>query len=408
MAGNYSGNYGNYGGNYGNYGNLTDQQIQQILTMPDAQFNSWVQGQNTFGGQYGGGGVNTPTIGGSTIDQSIYGSGGPTNGIGGWTTDLANSSDLYNANTGAVYNPSTNQYTGGYGASTNTSGGLLNAISNLFGSGTTGAGSAANGSGLNLGGLANTALQTAPGLLALNYASNQKPFDTSNLQQALQSAQGLSTSGITQAGAQQISPQYLQQQYGQTTDPAQLQSIYNQLGANNPAYLQSVLDPMQQNLAAGYGDLQQSLAQRGISGSSFANNDLTNYLSTTGRSLSDAAASAYQGSLGQQAGVAGNIAGLSQADMTRNAGLAGQLTGVQGQNIANNLSAQQAAAQQAGANAGLQGNLAAQLANMNALAQQNQNGLYGRAFTLLGQGLSPNSSATSSLTSLLNSLGTGG
>jgi hypothetical protein len=145
-----------------------------------------------------------------------------------------------------------------------------------------------------IGGLANMAGSTIPGMLALDYARNQKPVDT-----------GL------------------------------LNDVYSNASANSPGFVQAAIDPFQQNIAAGYGDLLQSQAQRGIRGSSFGDTDIANYLSTTGRALSGAGSTAQQQALG------------------------------------------------------LQGNLAGQIANLNAQNQQIKNQLYGRAFDIFGRGLSP-------------------
>lgn len=143
-------------------------------------------------------------------------------------------------------------------------------------------------------GLLGVAGSTVPGMLALNYAKSQPNIDTS-----------------------------------------QLQSVYSQAGANTPGFVQAAIDPFQQNIAAGYGDLLQSQAQRGIRGSSFGDSDIANYLSTTGRALSGAGSTAQQQALG------------------------------------------------------LQGNLAGQIASLNAQNQQIKNQLYGRAFDVFGRGLSP-------------------
>ncbi len=150
-----------------------------------------------------------------------------------------------------------------------------------------------SGGGL-FGDLGATAARTAPGLLALGYAGSQSPINT-----------------------------------------GQLNSILGQLGGQNDAIVRAATDPMQANISAGYGDLLQSQAKRGIRGSSFGDADISNYLSTTGRSLADAGASASAGTLA------------------------------------------------------LQGNLAGNIASLNAQSQQMKNDLYGRAFDVLGRGLNP-------------------
>ena len=135
---------------------------------------------------------------------------------------------------------------------------------------------------------------TVPGALALAYAANQPGLDLTNLN-----------------------------------------SVYGKLGGNQDAIVKAATDPLQMNIAGGYGDLLQSQGLRGIRGSSFGTTDIANYLSQTGNTLANAGANAAQGSLA------------------------------------------------------LQGNLAAQIAQLQNQAQQQKNDLYGRAFDTLGRGLNP-------------------
>jgi len=137
---------------------------------------------------------------------------------------------------------------------------------------------------------------TVPGLLALAYADRQPGIDTSGLE-----------------------------------------GVLGKLGGNQDAVIKAATDPLQMNIAAGYGDLLQSQSLRGIRGSSFGNTDIANYLSTTGNTLANAGANAAEGSLQ------------------------------------------------------LQGNLAAEIAALKNQAQQTKNALFGRAFDTLGRGLNPKS-----------------
>ncbi len=156
------------------------------------------------------------------------------------------------------------------------------------------------GGGLGgLGGLLPSMAQvgsTVPGLLALAYADRQPGIDTSGLE-----------------------------------------GVLGKLGGNQDAVIKAATDPLQMNIAAGYGDLLQSQSLRGIRGSSFGNTDIANYLSTTGNTLANAGANAAEGSLQ------------------------------------------------------LQGNLAAEIAALKNQAQQTKNALFGRAFDTLGRGLNPKS-----------------
>lgn len=102
-------------------------------------------------------------------------------------------------------------------------------------------------------------------------------------------------------------------------DVGPLQGILGQLGGNQDAVVKAATDPLQMNIAAGYGDLLQSQAKRGIRGSSFGDTDIANYISQTGNSLANAGASAAQGSLSLQGNLAGNIASLkNQAQQIKN------------------------------------------------------------------------------------------
>ena len=93
-------------------------------------------------------------------------------------------------------------------------------------------------------------------------------------------------------------------------DLGQLNNISGELAGNQNAVIQAATDPLQRNIAAGYGDLLQSQALRGIRGSSFGDTDIANYIGDTGRALANAGANAAQGSLGLQSDLATNIAQL--------------------------------------------------------------------------------------------------
>ncbi|HZR02807.1 MAG TPA: hypothetical protein VFA81_06530 [Burkholderiales bacterium] len=213
---------------------------------------------------------------------------------GGLTVDefgnITGASDsLSTAGSGDFFNPM-----GGGGSIFDTLGNGLNGLSNIFGSG--GLGSLLSGIG---GLLPKNPLNLLPGAMALGYAGMQPGLD--------------------------VGP---------------LQGILGQLGGNQDAVIRAATDPVQANIAAGYGDLLQSQSLRGIRGSSFGDTDIANYLSTTGRSLGDTAANAAQGSLA------------------------------------------------------LQGGLASQIAELKNQAQQIKNNLYGRAFDVLGRGLNPSGYAS--------------
>lgn len=148
------------------------------------------------------------------------------------------------------------------------------------------------GSGISSG--LSLAARSAPGLMALDYANKQPGIDVSGLE-----------------------------------------GILGKVGGNQDAIIKAATDPLQANIAAGYGDLLQSQGLRGIRGSSFGDTDIANYISRTGTALSGAAANAASGSLA------------------------------------------------------LQGTLAAQIAKLKAEAQTTKNNLFGKAFDVLGRGVSP-------------------
>lgn len=95
-------------------------------------------------------------------------------------------------------------------------------------------------------------------------------------------------------------------------DTTGLEGITSSLRGNMNPIIQAAIDPMQRNFAAGYGDLLQSHAKRGIRGSSFGDTAIGDYMATGNRSIADAAANAAQGSLALQGSLEGNIAQLKQ------------------------------------------------------------------------------------------------
>jgi hypothetical protein len=169
-------------------------------------------------------------------------------------------------------------------------------VSKLLGKVGIGGGNGGGASNPNdpLSGLLNMGARTAPGLAALLYANKQPGID--------------------------VGP---------------LQGILGQLGGNQDAVIKAATDPVQQNIAGAYGDLLQSQGLRGIRGSSFGDTDISNFLSSSSRTLANAGANAAEGSLA------------------------------------------------------LQGNLAGNIANLKNQAQQIKNNLFGKAFDVLGRGLSP-------------------
>lgn len=316
-------------------------------------------------------------------------------------------------------------------------------------------------------------LNPLAGALALNYAKKNNGFDTSDLSGVLGRAQNLDWSPLTSAitASKGLNTNQLQDVFGRSTnidtsalqrlqsagvstdaiknvlgnsnvDLSRMKSVYDSLGPNADAFVQSAVDPLQKNIAAGYGDLTQSLSQRGLGGSSFASGALGNYVADTGRTLADASASARQQGLTTMGSLAGNIAGLEQSNIGLKGDLAKSIAGIDLSNLQNQTGIAQLLPQlqlqglglqgtlandiasNARANVGLQGqlggnllslqdqnlslqgNLAGQLGQLNALKAAQQNSIYGRAFDLIGRGLSGNT-GTDLTNSIKNLFGSG-
>lgn len=208
--------------------------------------------------------------GGSVYD---FGAGGGGNGnptsdwwnVGQGTTDVfgnplpGNAYNLGNSGTGTV--PLSGS-------------GLPSWLTSMFGGG---GGGSPNSPSLasQFGQVAGSSL---PGMLALNYARNQSGPDMTNLN-----------------------------------------GVFNSMQGNTSPYMQSVLDPVQQNNAAVFGQLEQNMGNRGLLGSSLENSALQSFNTTADRNLANAGASAAQGSLALQGNLAGNIAQLqNQAQLQKN------------------------------------------------------------------------------------------
>lgn len=215
----------------------------------------------------------TPDLGGGPLVGSQFDPGilesltnqypqGPLT-LEGWTTDLAGGQGMINQP------PGTANYTGG-----NYLSDIAQKLQQLFQGGGTGPGPAGGllsklvGSGTDkdkqglISSILGTAAGTIPSALLANYAMNQQP------------------------------------------DLSYMKDVYARAGANAPNFIQAAQDPLQQAQAAGYGDLLQSQANRGIRGSSFGDAAIGNYLNTTNRGIAGAGINAAQSSLGIQSQLA--------------------------------------------------------------------------------------------------------
>jgi len=86
-------------------------------------------------------------------------------------------------------------------------------------------------------------------------------------------------------------------------------SIFDSLNTNNGALIQARVNPVLRNFASLRGSTQQNLGDRGLSGSSFADQSMRNIETDASTAEGDARAIATQESL---AGRAGALSGISQ------------------------------------------------------------------------------------------------
>ena len=167
----------------------------------------------------------------------------------------------------------------------------------------------------------------------------------------------------------------------------QLSTLYNTEGANKGGYVQSVVNPVKQAGAAAYGTQVQNNALRGITGSSLANESLTNTANTNANNVANATAGALQSSLGLQQGTTNAQAQLASTGYNAGLGTAqaqeGLGTTITNQNLA--LMGKGQVAQTAGA------------ANANQLSQAQGNAISGVGNALtnaLGQNIGLGGTAT--------------
>jgi hypothetical protein len=115
------------------------------------------------------------------------------------------------------------------------------------------------------------------------------------------------------------------------------QGLLTQAGQNSPAYVQSVIDPLQQRLSGQYGDMLIGQQQRGIRGSSFGDQQLMDFNEQAGRSVGDLTAQATNQSIGLQSGLTGNLLQSQLAGVQGQSALLGQQNTITQQNLAQEL-----------------------------------------------------------------------
>ena len=69
-----------------------------------------------------------------------------------------------------------------------------------------------------------------------------------------------------------------------------IRSLRGDYESNSGAYTEAMLNPLRQAIASGRGELKRDLSRRGVAGSSFANQQMTNFDVDSGRALTDKSA----------------------------------------------------------------------------------------------------------------------
>ena len=92
----------------------------------------------------------------------------------------------------------------------------------------------------------------------------------------------------------------------------QISQLQSSAYGNLPDYIQSQINPLQQSLTAQRGQLTSDLSRRGLAGSSFGNQAITNQNIDAQRALQDARAQAIASGVGQVSGLAGQQFGAAQ------------------------------------------------------------------------------------------------
>ena len=120
--------------------------------------------------------------------------------------------------------------------------------------------------------------------------------------------------------------------------------LYAELTSNQNPFIQARVDPLKGQIASRRGELQRSQGLRGVSGSSFGNDELTNFDFGANRELGNATATATQEALGARSGTLGNIGAQNTSTLAGNNSITGQLnslntnrTGIAGQRSAQEL-----------------------------------------------------------------------
>ena len=133
---------------------------------------------------------------------------------------------------------------------------------------------------------------------------------------------------------QQLFP--LAGQYSQTAQGL-YGNLLGQAGSNQGGFVQSSIAPTQQLIDQSYGALVQDQQNRGIRGSSLANDSISNFDFQAGNALQGATSQALQQSLGLQSGLVGNQFNAGLAGLSAQQGILGSENTINQQNLAQEL-----------------------------------------------------------------------
>ncbi len=92
----------------------------------------------------------------------------------------------------------------------------------------------------------------------------------------------------------------------------QYDALYRELTSNQNPYIQARVDPLKEQIASSRGQIQRNQGLRGVSGSSFGNDELTNFDFGAQRQLGDASSLATNDALGARSNTLGSLASLNQ------------------------------------------------------------------------------------------------
>lgn len=96
----------------------------------------------------------------------------------------------------------------------------------------------------------------------------------------------------------------------------QYDKLYAELTSNQNPYIQARVNPLKEQIAGSRGQIQRNQGLRGVSGSSFGNDELTNFDFGAQRQIGDAGAMATNDALGARGNTLGSLAGLNQNRLT--------------------------------------------------------------------------------------------